>query len=815
MKLSINWLNKFVSLDEVTPEEVAQKLTMGAFEVEEIQKVGPKLHGPLVVGKILEVQKHPNADRLLVTKVTTDGKNQLQIVCGAKNIKVGQLVPVALPGAVVVNRQDGSELAIKTTVIREIESSGMLCSPGELGISTGDPGGILILDAKATVGKNVIDYLSLHRDTILEVASRSNRGDALSVFGLSKEISALTKKNLKELVFSSQTPKIDKSVQNILSKIENTNDTYIFYTVTIEDITISESPEWLKKLLESVGIKPINNIVDITNYINFTFGQPLHAYDKAKLKGSFLISRSLKKSEKITTIDGKTRELKEGVLVIADELKPQAIAGIMGSKDSEVSESTQAIVLEAAVFSPQKVRRASRAVGLTSEASKRFERGVDSNFTHKVLLYTIGLIESFARLPNKKPRIGTINQAGNPKAKENKIIFSKDEVTRVLGINLKSKEITNLLESLEFKTNQLQNDKIEVTVPTSRITDVTRPIDLVEEVARLHGYDRIPFEAPKSTSSASKLKTSLELVKHHFLACGFSESYLSSLIGEQILNNKEFTFDKSKAIEMLNPLSNEHSVLRQHLIPGLLEALKLNQSHQVTQVKLFEIGKVYFSTTKPSEKETGVTEILTLAGLVNGFDEAWYLNQKTINITELLFFSAKGVLESLFTNSNCKYTFYKSDTGFLHPSYQMKISVNNKEIGVFGSLHPKIEKRFELIGPVIVFEFSLETLLENLEKIRTYQKISSKPLVLRDITIDLPKKYEASLVSSEINKVKSTFVIGINLISVYELDKENRSLTYRLKMQDLEQTLTANQIEDEVKRVKNHLSSCFNAKFRV
>ena len=819
MKLSTSWLNNFLSLDDLKVEDLAQKLTMGAFEVEDLKRTGPKLKGPIVVGKILKIQKHPNADRLSVTSVTTDGKNELVIVCGAKNIQVGQKVPVCLNGAIVVNRQDGSELAIKTSKIREVESFGMLCSPGELGIKTEDQNGILILPDEAQLGQNVIDYLSLEGDTVLEVASRSNRGDALSVFGLSKEISALARKKLKEITF--KEPDFDNSVQGISPKIEDTKDTYVFYTATIENITVCESPNWLKKLLESVQIRSINNIVDITNYINFSSDQPLHAYDREKLHGKHLTSRLAKNSEKVTTIDGKTRELKEGILVISDEKEPVAIAGIMGGKDSEVTESTQNIVLEAAVFNSKRVRKGSRSIGLTSEASKRFERGVDSNFTYKALLKAIELIENLASKDNKKLKIGKIQKAGEPLKKEIKIKLSSCEIHRVLGITLKAKEIADLLNLLEFKTNLLQNEQIEVTVPLSRMGDITRSIDLVEEVARLYGYDQVPALPPRSTISAKNLTTSNEIrrIKSHFLSCGFSECYLTSLIGEQVLNKKDFPFDHLSSITMLNPLSKEHSTLRQCLLAGLLEALKLNQHHQIQHIKLFEIGKTYFSpknnTTSESEKETSVLEKLKLAGAMTGFSENWLRKESS---QEQLFFNAKGILESFFAINKLEVNFIKSKEDFLHPNFTLKINVNDEDIGIIGLLHPQTEKRLEIIGPVIVFEINLEPIINHLIKVKTnqkYEKISSTPIVERDITIDLSKKYEASLVTLEIKKVISDFVTNLLLISVYELDNENRSLTYRLKMHHYEQTLTTSHIENEVDKIKKHLSSCFQAKFRV
>lgn len=835
MKLSTKWLENFVCLDGITPHEVAYKLTMGAFEVEEIQKIGPNLKGPIVVGKILDIQKHPNADKLSVCKVTTDGKNVLQIVCGAKNIKAGQLVPVSLPGSKVINRQDGSEVLIKNTKIREIDSSGMLCSPGELGITREDPNGILILSETSEnaklglglgLGEDVINYLSLNQDTVMEVASRSNRGDALSVYGLSKEISALTLKKLKEINF--KTPVFDNSVESFLPKIENLKDTYVFYTATIENIKVAPSPQWLIRLLESVGIRSINNVVDITNYINFAFGQPLHAYDKAMLrgksgksgkKGESLTSRLARKGEKIQTLDGKLVELKEGVLVIADEENPVAIAGIMGGKNSEVTENTKDIVFEAAVFNPARVRRGSRTVGLSSEASKRFERGVDTNFTYNALLKAIELV---CDLSPTKTKTGKIQQCGKPQDNETKIILPLMEVKRVLGITLKPNETANFLKSLGFSPKILGKEKIEVKVPSARQGDVTRPIDLIEEVARLYGYDQIPSLPPPATVAANVTYNGgkIEKIKRHFLGCGFSETCLSSLIGEQLLSYSEFPFDKSRAISMMNPLSNEHYVLRQWILPGLLEALKLNQSHQTLPVRFFEIGKVYFSHNKPTEKDSGVKETLRISGIISGTHKNW-LNAEgksihSLKIPDMLFFTLKGTLESLLSGTNYKFERLQgTKEKFLHPNFSLKIILNNKEIGLFGCLHPTVENTHEITNPTVVFEIDLDCILSETEKNKIFEKISSQPIVQRDITIDLSKKYDASNVISEIIKIKSAYVIDMCLISVYELDKENRSLTYRLKMQDFEQTLTTKQIEDEVIFIKKHLTACFQAKFRV
>lgn len=819
MKLSLNWLNRFIDLEGLSEEELSSKLTMSAFEVEDIEKIGPELKGPILVGKILKIDKHPNADRLSVTKVTTDGKDEHQIICGAKNIEEGQIIPVSLPGAEVVNRKDGTKLKIKEAKIRDIESFGMLCAPSELGIESEQADGILILDKDAPVGENLIDYLSLGQDTVLEVGSRSNRGDALSVRGLSKEISAITKKELKEIKYPE--PKIDNSVKSTLPRIENEKDTYVFYTVAIENVEVKESPGWLKSLLNSVGIRSINNLVDITNYINYGFGQPMHAYDKEKLNGA-LTSRVSKNGEVITTLDGKERILKENVLVIADDKSPVAIAGIMGGQESEVSNSTTKIVLEAATFSPIKVRKGAREVGLTSEASKRFERGVDSCFTFNALLKAIELIEEIASPSNNKVKVGKIEKAGEPIDLKLKINLTGKEVKRVLDVNLTSKEIANILEPLNFKCKEVSNECTEVTIPSDRQIDVTREIDLVEEVARIYGYNNFPAVPPKATIAANKSINISGEIKKFFISSGFSETYLSSLIGEKILSYKDFSFDDEKAIKMLNPLSREHFVLRQSLIPGLCEVLKLNQSYQNTNIRLFEVGKKFLINTDKasSEKEANVIETLCVSGICSGIDKSWY-GQTIKNPREYLFFFLKGILENLPTTilkSNFDFKFKKASEKFLHPNYSLEILLEGEKIGILGSLHPKLEKELNSPTPIIVFEISLKRiakLFENIFYSKRFKKISTQPAVERDLTVDISKKYTSSEIKENIEKTASKAVTSIKLIGIYELDKDTRSLTFRLKLQDPEQTLTSKQVDSEVSKIIKQLTTCFEASFRV
>ena len=418
---------------------------------------------------------------------------------------------------------------------------------------------------------------------------------------------------------------------------------------------------------------------------------------------------------------------------------------------------------------------------------------------------------------DKSINVGKILVAGAPDNREVKIKLENKEIKRVLGVELNTDEVCKLLELLEFKTKKTTNGTFEVLVPKSRINDISRSIDLIEEIARIYGYDKIPTTPPCITISPERANTGTESIKNHFLSCGFSEVFLSSLVGEHFLSLKDFPVNTKSLVTMLNPLSKEHSTLRQSLIPGLLEALRWNQSHQIVPIKIFEIGKAYFSTNlgKGSEKETAVTEELKTAGILYGRNESWLTNNRNISITDELFFQAKGFLENLFEKTRCQVVFSAHKENYLHPGYTLKMTFDEKSTGLLGCLHPLTEKTLGIEGPVIIFEFSSDPLIKAATKGTTFKRISSQPTVTRDITIDISKKYGAGEVFREIHSVKSDFVRSINLISVYELDKQNRSLTYRLKMQDLEETLTSEQTESEVNKVKIHLTSCFQAKFRV
>ncbi|MBX9694254.1 MAG: phenylalanine--tRNA ligase subunit beta, partial [Cyanobacteria bacterium] len=492
MKLSYDWLSDYVNLDGLSPQEVADKITMGAFEVEEVSVVGPNLTGPVIVGQIVDIYPHPQADKIRLTRVRLDEESEpVEIVCGADNIKVGQIIPVALPGAVVKNRKTGEPLAIQLTSIRGVTSNGMLCSPPELGMTEGDSEGILILGQAGTngqsgrngnsglkLGADVIELLSLKPDYILHVEPRSNRGDALSVYGLAREVSALVGRPLSELPLS-QSDWLGKVVAEkdaaaeFATSIESTLDCPYFSTRIIKGVKVGPSPAVLVRRLEAVGVRSVNNVVDITNYVMLELGQPLHAYDLSFLRGPGLFVRRARRGEKLEFIDGRERELTDEVLVIADNEGCVGAAGIMGGKGSEITDGTTEVALESACFNSARVRRGSRLLGLSSDSSARFERGVDRRTTKAASDRASQLIEQFAA-HSDGARVGTLYQAGSDHVDKVSITLRPKQIKRVLNCDLPVADVERMLKSLAFGIEESSAEQMVVTVPSFRQSDVTR-----------------------------------------------------------------------------------------------------------------------------------------------------------------------------------------------------------------------------------------------------------------------------------------------------------------------------------------------------
>ncbi len=832
MKLSFDWLSDFVDLSGLSAQEVADKLTMGAFEVEEVSTTGPDIEGPLLVGQIMEINPHPNADKIRLTKIkfSEDGPAQ-EIVCGAWNIEVGHRIPVALPGAKVINRHDGSALFIKENKIRGVSSNGMLCSAPELGLS-GSGEGILILDPETKLGADAKELLGLKADYVLHVEPRSNRGDALSVLGLAREVAALFGRPLKKQNWN--LPEEDASLPLFESAIEDAADCPFFTLRTLGGFKVGPSDPFISARLESVGLKPINNIVDITNYILYELGQPLHAYDVSRLKGNKLTARLAREGEAIETLDQKERKLNTAALVIADNESVVGVAGVMGGKDSEVSERTETIALEAACFTSARVRRSSRLLGLSSDASLRFERGVDS-------MQVEGASNRAAYLLVKHcgARLGRMSKAGSSEVPESKIQLRMSELKRICDIDMNAQEAGKMLEPLGFKTqgHDASANAISVFVPSFRLKDVYREVDLIEEVTRLYGYNRLPVSMPASTIAAKVRDPIPAKIRLSLCASGLSEAWLSSLTKrEELMSRATNGTADDTAVEVQNPLSAEHQVLRQSLVPGLIKAASYNQDYGNLNPCLFELGKVYrkdsrrLNSKQPANRQTGTHEELMVSGILCSEPRLSLWNkQKEDENQGQSYYLVKGVFENLLVTlgiDRSAVRFEKTDDipGFFHPgrsaSCVLELAGDGKKkgkqvrLGFIGELHPAVCDSHRLSGRAAAMEVSVQALTDAVS-FAAFKDIYSTPSVQRDLTADLPHCVKNQELESVIRDCTKEMLTKLDLVSVFKLSDKQKSLSYRLTFQDPEKTLTAETVDSAMSKVRDELAKRVDAKFRL
>lgn len=853
MKLSYNWLNEFVDLSGINLKELAEKLTMSAFEVEEIEESKKILPDTIVLGKIEKLETHPNADKLQITQTSLgfqdNEKRILQIVCGAKNIKEGNLVPVALVGSTVTNRHDGSEFVIKKSKIRGVESMGMLCSADELGFTEeevnaikekwGD--GIYILDEVAKdekPGTPISKVLKQEIDYVLEVGARSNRGDALSVMGQARELSAILDKDLKlpevDMELRSNLYDHDKSIKTLKPKITTTDDCSLFFTLAIEGIEIKESPQWLKDRINAMGTKSINNIVDISNYVLLELGQPMHFYDREKLSGDTLNVRRATVGEKLMTLEDKEAELDDVNLVIADKSGPVSLAGVMGGKNCSINDETENIVIEVAVFTPATVRKSSRKAGIESESKRRYERGVDRANSRYALFRAVELIAELASPQDKKIKVGEINIAGSDKVEEKNIELRLGQIKRLLGIEMDAKTAEQLLSKLGFKKIKANDGSLEFSIPSFRQNDITREIDLIEEIGRLYGFDQIPAQNPSTLISSEAFKEVQEnrktksMIRKAFTAAGFSEVQLSSLIGDSLvqLNNNSRQFlaahinpknlEEQHIIEMDNPLSIEHRLLRQSISPALIQAASRNYAYDKTvDIKLFELGKIYYSKEKRVKLDS-TREINRIGAILIKLETDW-TQAKPKTLAEN-FFYFKSIIQNLYPRAKFKSIDKEacSKLHLVHPGISAIVEQDRKIIGFIAKLHPTLNKDWDLPDESYVLELDFPRL--NSSK---FKPIASTPIIERDITVDSDNILDAQSIIDFITKNTSKELQNIKLVSLYKRKLEEgddpltaKSSSFRLKWQSVSETLSGEAIDQEVAVLKNLMESQLRVKFR-
>ncbi len=810
MYLSLNWLKDFVSIPRsVSVQEVADKLTLHTVEVEDIVKQAEKFDS-VIVGKILEIKKHSNADKLQVAKVNV-GSEKLDIVCGAPNIEVGQLVPVALVGAILPNG-----LEIKKAEVRGEMSEGMMCAPDEIGFGD-DHSGILILDKKAKIGKSIAEYFKFG-DTVLEVDNKSlsNRPDLLNHYGIARELSAIFNTKLKQIDSDKLKKLISKNKNkelNILKvKVKDEKLCPRYMAIEMKDIEIGESPKWIQERLIAVGMRPISNIVDIINYVMFEFGQPMHAFDADKV--SEIGVRPANAGEEIETLDGQIRKLEKNMLLIIDSKKPIAIAGVMGSANSEVGEEIKNIILESANFEPYQTRKTTQILSLRTEASTRFEKSLDPNLCETALARAIELI--LESCPKASISSNLIDEK-NFKLDQGPIDLDLKWMEKIVGQVIEVKKIkeTLILLGFEIAEENKEDGILKIMVPSWRATrDVSISEDVVEEIIRIYGFNNIKIESPLVELQAPKLNNErlIERSVKNILSksASLNETYNYSFVGEELL--KKLNIDFSSHIKLVNPLSKNHTMLRQSLVPNLLENIHINQS-KFNQIGIFEIGSVFYDLPSSINKDVKSKESLPFQEKRLAIMIASDNSKKTLN-------KLKGQLEILLENFDLDLLYEKKDDsiGWEDVSSLTKIIINNQEIGFLSLVDDKALNRVGIKIKVGVLEINFDLLYRVISNKtnKSYQEILKYPSAVRDIAFVVRDKILYNDIKNEI-EIFDELIASVELFDVYQgnkLGKDKKSLAFHVSYQADDRTLVNEEVDQIQNSLVKHLEKKYEAQIR-
>ncbi len=815
MLISIEWLNEFVDLHDLSAEEIAESLTMSGLEVEDIEKIGAKFTN-IVTAKITNIENHPDSDHLHL--VTIDKGNETRtVVCGAQNVFVGAIVPYASVGSKVFNRKTGEQFELTPAKIRGVVSEGMLCSQDELALENmQEEDGLLILNKifdNIELGQPLEKLLNIKEDIVLNVAPTANRGDEMSVIGVARELAAIYKRELKFSPLKSEYKNADFEVE-----IKDP-ETCLYYSVgVLEDLKVKPSPDWIKRRLEACGIRTINNIVDVTNYVLLEYGQPLHSFDRDKLNG-YLCVRRANEGETIVTLDEVERKLNHDSVLIATKENPVCVGGVFGGINSGIDDNTKNIVLESAYFTPACNRKSARSIGYRSEASARFERGVDLDKTKPALCRAIELLVELA-----DAKVVGIRETGSNTFPECEITLRFSQINKVMGAEISPDEACDILERLDFKMTKRDENSAKFVVPGARRADVYREIDLIEEVARIYGYDNVEATLPKKTMAPeitfeTKVK---EKIENLFLGHGFYEAMSSSLIGEPLLKKFGLKYNPEQAVKVMNAQSEDATMLRQTLVVNMLDAFKNNYDNGNKDIRLFEIGKTYFATEVPTKENSGVKETLTLSGILTGDTEKgiW----KTKNTID--FYTLKGVIESLFDTlslgERVKLT-PCDDVSYLHPGRSAKINLLGKGmpfVGVFGEVHPILTEKLKSNQKIYIFELDLEEILKNVpQTVIKFKKLPQFPEIQRDIAFAINDDASYEKISQVIKKsCDNKLFKNSELFDIYRgehIEQGFKSMAFRIKLQNPEATLTDEIIDTEMNKIRAGIQKAFpQASFR-
>ena len=801
MKVSLNWLKDYVEI-RMDLETLINLLTMAGLEVEEATSVGEGFE-KVVVAEIHSIRKHPNADRLSLVEAKTHHET-FSIVCGATNIKEGQKVPLALVGARLPNG-----IEIKRSKIRGVASDGMLCSEIELGMGQ-DATGIMILPPQVPLGIDLGEALGL-KDTILDISITPNRPDCLCVIGVAREIAALTHQKVKYPTLSlyDQGEEIhQKTSVTILDQ-----DLCPRYVARmIEEVKIGPSPQWMSDRLEKVGIRSINNVVDVTNYVMMEYGQPLHAFDFELLEEGRIVVRRAKEGEEFVTLDGVKRTLDREMLMICDGGKPVAIAGIMGGLNSEIKEDTKRVLLESAYFDPAGNRRTSKKLGLETEAAYRFGRGID----YGGCLSAVNRATQFIQELAAGRVVGGVVDVYPVPIKPGPIRLSVKKIHQVLGTKASAKQVKGYLEDLELEVREEDEDTFGVTPPSFR-GDLEREIDLIEEVARLDGYEKIPITIPQGPPSSEErgkeflierkaIDTLIYHGYHEVVTYSFTSPASWDIIGLPPDDPRR------QHLRILNPLTEDFSVMRTTLIPGLMETACYNVSRKNSNLKLFELKKVFL----PQGGEKLPREVKFLAGVAMGFDRDphWAFSPRSVD-----FYDIKGCVEDLLDGLQIKEAkFYKADDiPYLHPGKASRVVLDREILGVLGEAHPEVAGHYEVHGKVYLFEMDFSKMVKWAGEEKRFQSLPKFPAVYRDLSVVVDRALEAERVMEAIRSFRQPFIEEVTLFDIYQgspIPEGRKGISYRIRYQANDRTLTDEEVNQYHEKILFRLKEVFQLDLR-
>jgi phenylalanyl-tRNA synthetase beta chain len=783
MKISLEWLKDYVEV-VLSPADLAGLLTHSGLEVEGLTEWKPAFQG-VIVGRLDSFRPLAQSDHLSLCSVH-DGKRDYSIVCGAPNLKAGERVALAMEGALLPGG-----VKIGKTQFQGIPSEGMLCSEKELGLSE-EGSGIMFLDPQASPGLSLDRALPLE-DWILDINITPNRSDCLCVLGIAREVAALTGKSLRFPV--DKKAEKDPSADRLTSVTLDRPDLCPRYVAKlIQGVKIGPSPFWMRRRLEACGVRAISNIVDVTNYVMLEMGQPLHAFDFHRLEEKRIVVRTAAPGFTFTTLDGTGRKMPKDALMICDGKKPVALAGIMGGLNSEIEEDTSDILLESAYFDPMGIRRTSKQLGLSTEASIRFERGIDPNGSLRAAERAADLMAALAG--------GTVSRgavdAYPKKIEPLQIPLRVSRVNQILGTSINGKEMQSHLKNLQMEVRENGADSLRVTAPTYRV-DLTREIDLIEEVARLHGFHRVPVTLPSGRVSPEKktpMQVGVERARDLLSGFGFWEVITYSFISPQVLLDLRIPPNdrKARGLRIQNPLSEDQAVMRTTLVPGLLHTVRSNLHRQNLDLKLFELGRVFF----PRGPEDQPEEVEFLGGILSGLreEESWAKPPAQCD-----FFDLKGTVEGLFEGMGvAEVQFLPNDQiPFLHPGKACRVCVKGEDIGILGEVNPAVGELFDLKEKVFLFELDFQKVVCRMTERRTFTPLPRYPAVARDLAVVVDEPVAAGDILQTLWKAGGGWIKEIRLFDLYRgnpVPSGRKSLAFRLVYQKEDRTLTDREVNE-------------------